>query len=191
MDNEQILKIFKKTGAFLRGHFVLSSGLHSGHYLQCALFLQYPRYASMLCKELASRFKKDKPSLIVGPAIGGIIVSYEMARQLKARSFFTEREDGKVALRRCFSVMRGERALIVEDVITTGGTAKEAADLLRSFGSKVVGIGAIIDRRKARADLGLRVESLIKIEMEDFPPDDCPLCKEKVPIARPGSRQRW
>lgn len=191
MDNDQILKIFKKTGSFLRGHFALSSGLHSGHYLQCALFLQYPRYASALCKELAKRFKDYKPSVVVGPAMGGTIVSYEVARHLKCRSLFTEREDGKVVLRRCFSVKPGEKAMIVEDVITTGGTAKEVADLLKSYGCKVVGIGAIIDRRKTRKDFGLRVESLIKLEMEDFFPQRCPLCKENVPVTRPGSKSIW
>lgn len=188
MDNEKILKIFKKTGAFLRGHFALSSGLHSGHYLQCALFLQYPKYASSLCKELSKRFEIDRPSVVVGPSMGGVIVSYELARHLKCRSLFTERENGKVVLRRCFSVHPGDKALIVEDVITTGGTAKEVADLLKSSGCDVLGIGAIIDRRKARADFGLRVESLIKLEMEDFSPQECPLCKEQVPLTKPGSR---
>lgn len=191
MTNEQILKIFKKTGSFLRGHFALSSGLHSGHYLQCALFLQYPRYSSALCKELAKRFGIDSPTVVVGPSMGGVIVSYEVARHLKVRSLFTERENGKVSLRRCFTVKEGERALIVEDVITTGGTAKEVAELLKAFGCAVVGIGAIIDRRKQRQDIGVRVESLIKLEMDDFSPGDCPLCKENVPITKPGSRNVW
>lgn len=191
MTNEQMLKIFKKTGSFLRGHFALSSGLHSGHYLQCALFLQYPRYASMLCKELARRFIADEPTVVVGPSMGGVIVSYEMARHLKVRSLFTEREQDRVTLRRCFTVSPDERALIVEDVITTGGTAKEVVDLLKSLGCEIVGIGAIIDRRKQRQDFGIRIESLIKLEMEDFPQGDCPLCKENVPITKPGSRNVW
>ncbi len=189
MTEKDVLKVFDKYNALLTGHFKLSSGLHSEKYLQCALVLQYPEAAEMLAKELAKKFAKEKIDVVVGPALGGITIAYEMARAIGVRGLFTERQDGKMVLRRGFSVKPGERALVVEDVITTGGSTKEVVEVVKSLGGKVVGVGSIIDRSGAPVDFGARFESLAKIKIETFKEGDCPLCKSHIPITKPGSRK--
>ena len=188
MTRDELLKIFRSTNALMRGHFELSSGLHSGHYFQCAVFLQHPKLAAKVCKELAARFVKAGPTVVVGPAIGGIIAAYEMARQLGVRAIFTERIDAEMALRRGFEVKRGERALVVEDVITTGESARKVIDLLETQGVRVIGVGAVMDRSSGQAQFGRRVrfEALMAIDFEAFQPSQCPLCKEGIPFVRPG-----
>lgn len=188
MDQMQIMKLLKATGALLKGHFELSSGLHSDQYLQCALVLQHPEYASLLCEELASRFKDDLVDVVCGPALGGIIVSYEVARALKARSIFCERQGDLMSLRRGFSVGRNDRVLVVEDVVTTGGSVKEIIKTVRENEGKVVGVGAIADRSNGAVDFDVRFERLLSLDIQNFPPKDCPLCKEGLPIHKPGSR---
>lgn len=189
MNQTEILQIFNDSGALLKGHFKLSSGLHSDEYLQCALVLQYPQYADRLCKELAEEFKDQKIDLVVGPALGGVIVSYEVARHLGARSIFAERQMGKMTLRRGFVVKKGERALVVEDVVTTGGSVKEILEILKKQNAEIAGIGAIVDRSKPATDFGrIKFHALIKLDLNTYTQKNCPLCKENIPIIKPGSR---
>lgn len=188
MTEKDVLKVFDKYNALLTGHFKLSSGLHSEKYLQCALVLQYPEAAEMLAKELAKKFAKEKIDVVAGPALGGITIAYEVARAIGVRGLFTERQDGKMVLRRGFSVKPGERVLVVEDVITTGGSTKEVVEVVKSLGGQVVGVGSIIDRSGAPVDFGARFESLAKIKIETFKEGDCPLCKRNIPVTKPGSR---
>ena len=189
MGNEKILEIFNKANALLNGHFKLSSGLHSEKYLQCARVLQYPEYARQLCQELAKRFYEEKPSVVVAPAIGGIVVSYEIAKALGCRSVFTERENGVMTLRRGFDVAKAEKTLVVEDVITTGTSTKEVIAAVKQRGAEVIGVGAIVDRSCEKIDFGVSFEYLIKLDIKTFEPDKCPLCKKGVLIAKPGSRK--
>ncbi len=189
MKEEQVLKVFKKTKALLKGHFKLSSGLHSERYLQCALVLQYPQYAGQLCRELAARFKKARVSAVVAPALGGVLVSYEAARALGCRSLFTERQNGEMVLRRGFSLRKSDRVLVVEDVITTGGSTKEVIEVVKGYGARLIGVGAIIDRSCENIDFGARFEALAKVNVKTFQADECPLCKAGVPVVKPGSRR--
>lgn len=183
------MKTFERCDAFHKGHFKLSSGLHSEYYLQCALVLADPKIAAKLCKELANKFKGKKIDVVIGPAIGGITAAYEVARSLGARGIFSEREEGKMALRRGFKLERGEKVLVIEDVTTTGGSAQEVVELAKSLGAKVVGVGAIIDRSGGKAKFGAPFKSLAKLNIKTFQPRDCPLCKAGKPIIKPGSRK--
>lgn len=189
MKENEVLKIFEKAGALLKGHFLLSSGLHSAQYLQCALVLQHPEYTEKLCAALAAKFKSDMINKVVAPALGGILVSYEVARSLKAKSLFTERVDGKMTLRRGFELNKSDRVLVVEDVVTTGLSTREVADVVNAFGATVAGIGAIVDRSNGKAGFRARFESLIKIDIPSFKKDACPLCKRNIPLVKPGSRK--
>ena len=185
-----MLKLLKETGALLEGHFVLSSGLHSEKYIQCASVLKYPEHAEKLCKHLAEKFKGEKIDVVAAPAIGGIVVSYELARALGARSIFTERKDGQMQLRRNFNIKKGEKVLVAEDVITTGGSTKEVIDAVKSNGADVIGIACLIDRSDKENLFGsLPLQSLLKMKIETYPAEKCPLCEKKVPIDKPGSRK--
>ena len=189
MNRESVIKIFKEHNALHKGHFKLSSGLHSEYYLQCALVLADPKIAAKLCKELAGKFKGKKIDVVIGPAIGGITAAYEVARALGARGIFSEREEGKMALRRGFKLERGEKVLVIEDVTTTGGSAQEVVDLAKRLGAKVAGVGAIIDRSGGKAEFSVPFKSLAQLEIETFKPEDCPLCKAGKPVIKPGSRE--
>jgi len=188
MNQKDVLKIFEKTGALLKGHFRLSSGLHSSDYLQCALVLQHPEYAERLCRSIADYFRKDNPTCVIAPALGGIIVSYETARALNVRSIFTERVEGKMTLRRGFSITEKDRVLVVEDVITTGLSTNEVIDVVKSLGARIIGVGCIVDRTGKDIDFGVKLFRLIKLDLPVFPPENCPLCKEGLEIIKPGSR---
>lgn len=188
MTAKDVLNIFINKKALLSGHFRLSSGLHSEKYLQCALVLQYPDLAQKLCSELAKKFSTGKITAVIGPALGGVIVSYEVARALKVRSLFTEREKGTMALRRGFTLSKKDRVLVVEDVITTGGSVNEAMRLVKTKGAKIVGLGAIIDRSPDDINLNIPFKSLARIEIKTYSAQDCPLCKKGMAIYKPGSR---
>jgi orotate phosphoribosyltransferase len=188
LEKEKILDIFRETGVMREGHFLLTSGRHSNRYMQCAKLFEHPGYSELLCGELAGRFSDFNVDLVVGPAVGGIIISYEVARALGVRTIFAERENGAMTLRRGFTVAPGSRVLVVEDVITTGGSVKEVADLMTSMGAIVVGIGVIVDRSAGKAELGYPVEAILSMEVESFSAEDCPLCKEGLPFVKPGSR---
>ena len=189
MTEKEVLELFEKSGALLTGHFRLSSGLHSEKYLQCALVLQYPDITARLSKVLANKFSKDTIDVVIGPALGGVTLAYEVARAIGSRGLFTERQDGKMVLRRGFSISKGEKALVVEDVVTTGGSTKEVIDLIKSFGANVIGVGSIIDRSNARIDFGVPFKSLAKISVETFEEKDCLLCEKNIPVTKPGSRR--
>ena len=191
LTRDQLLKTFRKTKALQRGHFELSSGLHSGHYFQCAQFLQHPPIAAKVCRELAQRFASQRPTVVIGPATGGIIVAYEVGRALHTRALYAERVDAEMQLRRGFSVGHHERVLIVEDVITTGESARKVGELVEALGAKVVGIGAVVDRSGGSVKFGRwKYQRLLVLDFENFKPHDCPLCKEDVPLTYPGRVMR-
>ncbi len=190
LTNAEIRGILNKTGVLKEGHFLLSSGRHSNQYLQCALALQYPEHASMLGKAIVEKsFKNTKIDVVVAPALGGIIIGYEVARALGVRSIFAERENGKMTLRRGFSVEPGEKVLVVEDVITTGGSAKEVIELMKTMQVELVGAASIIDRSNGSAMFDIPFFPLLPMEVESWQADQCPLCKEgAIPLRKPGSR---
>jgi len=189
MTDSEKLEIFRKTGALQEGHFLLSSGLHSNVYFQCALILQFPEYAYLFCKEIAEYFESFDFETVISPAIGGIIVGQEVARILNKRSIFTERTDGNMSLRRGFYLSNGERVLICEDVVTTAKSTKEVLSVVEGFNAKAIGLGSIVDRTSTKLDLDFPFFSTIKISAETFSPDDCPLCKKNIPYVKPGSRK--
>jgi len=190
MTETEILDIFRKHSALLEGHFILSSGLHSDRYVQCALVLQDPRVAAQLCSQLAERLSYLKPAVVAAPALGGVLVAHEVARALGVRALFTERQDGAMTLRRGFTLEPGTPTLVVEDVITTGLSTRETIECIDEAGGKVVGAGSLIDRSGGTADLGLPKASLITLKIQNYNPADCPLCKEGFPVVKPGSRTK-
>ena len=190
---DSILGPFNDTGAYLRGHFRLTSGLHSGEYLQCALVLQHPKHAERFGQLLADEFRRlgagRSVSAVVSPAIGGLIIGHEVARALGARFIFTERDaSGKMVLRRGFSVESGEVVVVVEDVVTTGGSSREVMDILREAGADVLAAASIIDRSGGSADLGVPRVALETMKVEAYREEDCPMCRAGTPVVKPGSR---
>jgi orotate phosphoribosyltransferase len=188
MTNEEVIDIFKKTGALLEGHFVLTSGYHSPHYFQCAKVLQHPEYNVIFSYELAKRFKDKKIDLVISPAIGGIVLGTEIGRQLNTRTIFTERENGKMTLRRGFNINENENVLICEDVVTTGGSVFEIIDLVKEYGANLTGVGFIIDRSNGKVDFETEQYSLAKMEVIKFEEKDIPEWLAKIPVTKPGSR---
>jgi orotate phosphoribosyltransferase len=186
--SESILEEFRKTGAYLKGHFRLTSGLHSNEYMQCALVLQHPAIAEKFGRDLASHF--PKVDIVVSPAVGGLIIGHEVARALGARFLFTERDPAtsKMILRRGFTVKPGETAVVIEDVVTTGGSTRDVIETLQAAGVKVLGAASIIDRSGGKADLGVPKVALATLEVTAWPADFCPLCREGIPVEKPGSR---
>lgn len=189
MTQKKILDIFKKTEALLTGHFLLTSGLHSNEYFQCAKVLQHPDIAEELCSRIVNYFSKKKITAVIAPAIGGIVVAHEVARFFGARALFTERENQQMVLRRGFEIKQGESVLVVEDVITTGGSVSEVINLVKKLEGIPVGLATIVDRSGGTIDFGLEYFSLISIDVNDVPYDKCNLCKRGVPIEKPGSRK--
>lgn len=190
MRAEEVVERFRQTGALLEGHFVLTSGLHSTHYLQCALVLQHPPEAEAFGRAIAAHFAGQAIRTVVAPAIGGIVIGWEVARALGARSVWTEREDGRMTLRRGFTVKPGERVLVAEDVVTTGGSTRETCDALRAAGALVVAAASIIDRSGGRADVGVPRVALATLDVPAVAPNDCALCAQGVPAVKPGSRKQ-
>lgn len=189
MLQEEVLERFRRTGALLEGHFVLSSGLHSTEYLQCALVLQYPAEAEAFGRAIAEGFPRGQIESVVSPAIGGIVIGWEVARALGVRSIWTEREDGRMTLRRGFTVRPGESVLVVEDVVTTGGSTRETIEAMLAAGARVVGAASIIDRSGGRADVGVPRTALATLDVPSYAPASCALCAEGVPAVKPGSRK--
>ncbi len=190
---DQVTKILTDAGVLLEGHFLLTSGKHSNRYLQCAKLFRNARAAELICKELAERFQSEGIEVVIGPAMGAIQMAYEVSRHLGCENFFAERDDeGKMTLRRGFEVHPGMRVLVVEDVVTTGGSVKEVIELVRAAGGVVVGVGSVVDRTGGAMDFGdgIRFESTYPIKVDAWEPADCPLCKEgKLPPVKPGSRK--
>lgn len=189
ISKERVVEILKDSNVLLEGHFILTSGRHSNQYMQCARILQYPEYARELASIIVESFKDEKIDLVIAPAVGGIIIGYEVARQLKTRNAFSEREDGVMTLRRGFSIKENERVLVIEDVVTTGGSVKEVISLVEKSGGVVVGVGSLVDRSMGSVDFGYKYISSYCANVESFEPSDCPLCKEgKLEAYKPGSR---
>jgi orotate phosphoribosyltransferase len=192
LDRDEVLGLFKETGALLEGHFLLTSGLHSNQYFQCAKVLQYPRYCEQLCGEIARHFSARHIDVVVAPALGGIVVGQEVGRQLGARTLFAERKDGAMQLRRGFEIATGERVLVCEDVVTTGGSVQEVIDIVHAAGGITAGVGYIVDRSAGRVRFpvgsGGTQFAVLALEVVAHKPEDCPLCKEQIPVVKPGSR---
>ena len=190
LTKERVIEILKEAGVLQEGHFLLTSGRHSNKYLQCAKIFRNTKYSEELCAALAAQFKDDDIQLVIGPALGAVQMAYEVSRHLGCENFFTEREDGVMTLRRGFSIQPGQRVLVVEDVVTTGGSVREVIDIVKKAGGIVAGVGVVVDRTGGKIDFGVPVKSVIAMEVESWEADACPLCKEgKIPLVKPGSRK--
>jgi len=185
----EILKLFKQTEALLEGHFLLTSGRHSDQYFQCAKVLQYTNYNTQICEKIVNHFRNLEIDTVIAPALGGIIVGQEVARQLNKKFIFAEREQTALTLRRGFSINENEKVLICEDVVTTGGSVFEVIEIVKSFAAQVAGVGFIVDRSNGKVNFGYSQFSALKVNAISFPPEDCELCKKGVPLVKPGSRK--
>ena len=189
LNQNEAISIFTISGALMEGHFKLTSGRHSNRYMQCAQVLQYPNYTEKLAAHLAEKFAADKIDVVIGPAMGGIIVAYEVARQLNVPGIFCERENGQMVLRRGFKLENGSRVLVVEDVVTTGGSVVEVMEIVRQAGAEVAGVGVLVDRSAGKVDFGVRKEAVLTMDIQSWPAEECPLCKAGHGEAiKPGSR---
>jgi len=195
MTRDELLDLFRRTGALLDGHFRLSSGLHSAGYLQCALVLQHPAHAEALGRALTDHVRELRPTVVLSPALGGVIIGHEVGRALGVRAIFAERQDGELTLRRGFMVAEADRVLLVEDVLTTGGSTRETMQVATAAGGRVVGAASIVDRSGGKrklsgggATLGVPFASLLDIDLPTYEPDQCPLCAKGLPVTKPGSR---
>ncbi|MEN3338217.1 MAG: orotate phosphoribosyltransferase [Acidobacteriota bacterium] len=188
MQSSAVLDLFRTSGALLEGHFRLTSGLHSDRYLQSALVLQYPEHAEVLGRALAERLAHLQPTAVLSPALGGIVIGHEVARALGIKALFAERVNGDLTLRRGFSLSSADRVLVVEDVITTGGSTRETSNVATAAGAIVVGAGSIIDRGSDPHRLSLPLVSLVNLEVPAHQPEACPLCARGIPVVKPGSR---
>ena len=190
MTQQEILKILKDSGALLEGHFILTSGLHSPQYIEKFRVLEQPEYTEMLCKEIAGIYKNSGITVVIGPMTGGIILAYETARQLGVKSIFTERVEGKMKFRREFTLLPSDKVLIVEDIITTGGSVKEVIDEVKKYGSTIVGLSCLVDRSNGKAKFDIPYNPLLVMDVVTYPPDDCPLCKSGSTAVKPGSTNK-
>ncbi len=189
LSREEAVKIFSDSGALMEGHFLLTSGRHSNQYMQCAQVLQYPAYTEQLARHIADKFEKDGIELVVGPAMGGIIVSYEVARQLGVPGIFAERKDGQMEIRRGFTINPGQKVLVVEDVVTTGGSVREVIDAVKEAGGEVAGVAVLVDRSNGSVTFGVKQEAVLSMDIQSWEQAECPLCKEgKTEAYKPGSR---
>jgi orotate phosphoribosyltransferase len=188
MSPDDILALVRESGALLEGHFRLSSGLHSGGYLQCALVLQHPRHGEALGRAIAERTRGFGAQVVLSPALGGVVIGHEVARALGVRAIFAERQDGALTLRRGFTLAPGERVLLVEDVVTTAGSTRETIDVARAAGATVVAAAAIIDRGAEPNRLDVPFEPLVRHALPSYDAGSCPLCAKGIPMVKPGSR---
>src|SRR5262245_29484010 len=188
MSREELLDLFRKSGALLEGHFRLTSGLHSSGYLQCALVLQHPRHAEALGRAIADRTRHLRPTVVLSPALGGVVIGHEVGRALNVRALFAERQDAALTLRRGFVIGETDRVLVVEDVLTTGGSTRETMQVARAAGGQVVGAAAIVDRSGGRAAFDVPFASLLDVDLPTYEPNECPLCAQGLPVVKPGSR---
>ena len=189
LTQQQALDCYKKTGAILKGHFKLTSGRHSDTYMQSAKLFIDTKQSEIVCKALAEKLAGDKIDLVVSPAIGGILMGYEVARQLGVPNIFAERENGEMTLRRGFTIEKGTKVVVVEDVVTTGGSVKEVVKLVQGLGAEVVAVASLVDRSNGNVDFGVKYVNLISMEVVSYDAHECPLCKEgKIELTKPGSR---
>ena len=190
LKRDEIINILGEAGVLLEGHFQLTSGRHSDKYLQCAKLFRSSKYSEVICAELAAKFKKDNIELVAGPALGAVIMAYEVARALKVGNAFAERDhEGKMCLRRGFSIEEGQRVLVVEDVVTTGGSVKEVIKIIEDRGGVVAGIGCVADRSGGKIDFGYNFKSVLEMEVQSWLPHECPLCAKGGAAVKPGSRK--
>jgi orotate phosphoribosyltransferase len=190
VNTEEIMHLYRETGVLLEGHFLLTSGRHSGQFLQCSQIMQWPHLAERLAREIGARFSGERIDGVVGPALGGIILAYEVARALGVRGVYAEKENGRMTLRRGFFVRKGERFLCVEDALTTGASVRMIMDVVRESGGVVAGVGVLSDRSGGQVDLGARLEALTTLSVDSFAPEDCPLCRAGLPLTKPKSAAR-
>jgi orotate phosphoribosyltransferase len=188
MTESDVLMMFRQSGALLEGHFRLSSGLHSPGYLQCALVLQHPQHAEALGAALGNVVRSLDAGVVLSPALGGVVIGQEVGRALGVRAMFAERQDGQLTLRRGFTLDPGERVLVVEDVVTTGGSTRETMDVARAAGAVVVGACAVVDRSGGKQGLDVPFHALLPMAVDTYQPEACPLCQSGVPVVKPGSR---
>lgn len=192
LSNERVTDILKEAGVLLEGHFLLTSGRHSNKYLQCARIFRNTKYSEELCSALAELFSDSNVQLVIGPAMGAVQMAYEVSRHIGCENFFTERdENGAMALRRGFVVEPGQRVLVVEDVVTTGGSVKEVIELVKKAGGVVAGVGSIVDRTGGKIDFGVPFRAVYSADVTSWEAEECPLCKEgKLEVVKPGSRKK-
>ena len=188
MTRDELLDLFRRAGALLEGHFRLTSGLHSSGYLQCALVLQHPAHAEALGRAIADRTRSLRPTVVLSPALGGVVIGHEVGRALGVRALFAERQDGALTLRRGFVIAENDRVLVVEDVLTTGGSTRETMQVAKASGGQVVGAASIVNRSGGRAEFDVPFASLLDIDLPTHEPDKCPLCARGLPVVKPGSR---
>jgi orotate phosphoribosyltransferase len=188
MTRDELLDLFRRSGALLEGHFRLTSGLHSSGYLQCALVLQHPEHAEALGRAIAERTRSLRATAVLSPALGGVVIGHEVGRALGVRALFAERQDGELTLRRGFVIAENDRVLVVEDVLTTGGSTRETMQVARASGGQVVGAASIVNRSGGRAAFDVPFASLLDIDLPTYEPNDCPLCSQGLPVIKPGSR---
>lgn len=191
MTRDQMLDLFRRSGALLEGHFRLTSGLHSPGYLQCALVLQHPLSAEALGRALADRTRALRPTVVLSPALGGVVIGHEVGRALGVRAIFAERQDGRLTLRRGFTLDDADRVLVVEDVLTTGGSTRETMEVAKAAGGRVVGAASIVNRGAPAEGVAFDVPfaALLDVALPTYEPDACPLCAQGLPVVKPGSRQ--
>lgn len=189
MNEAQVRQLLIDTGAILEGHFLLTSGLHSPLYVEKFQVLQYPQHTAALCAALAERFRDKNISVVVGPVTGGILLAHEVGKNLGTRAIFTERENGMMTLRRGFVIHPGERVLVVEDIVTTGGSVQEVLDVVKQARGEIVGVGMLVDRSGGKASFGVPTEALLHLSVPTHQPDQCPLCAKGVPVIKRGSRK--
>jgi orotate phosphoribosyltransferase len=182
LTQERVLRIFEESGALLHGHFRLTSGLHSDTYFEKFQVLQYPRYVEELCGELARRFSEDGVEVVLGPTTGGVLLAYEIGKQLGTRGIFAEKGDGGRVLKRGFKIEPGQRVLVVDDILTTGGSVKDTIDIVALSGGVLAGVGLLVDRTGGKMDFGAKTEALLSLDVVKFEPSECPLCKAGVPL---------
>src|SRR6185436_6594054 len=188
LSHDELLDLFRRSGALLDGHFRLTSGLHSSAYLQCALVLSRPADAEVLGREVADKVRSFSPTVVLSPALGGIVIGHEVGRALGVRALFAERQEGVLTLRRGFVLADNDRVLVVEDVLTTGGSTRETMQVARAAGAQVVGVGSIVDRSGGTARFDVPLASLLSMSVPAYEPDKCPLCAKGLPVVKPGSR---
>jgi orotate phosphoribosyltransferase len=189
MTRDELLDLYRRSGALLEGHFRLTSGLHSPGYLQCALVLQHPHQAEALGRAIADRVRDLRPTVVLSPALGGVVIGQEVGRALGVRAIFAERQDGRLALRRGFTLDGTDRVLVVEDVMTTGGSTRETIEVAKAAGGQVVGTASIVDRSGGTIRFDVPFTSLLDIALPTYEPAQCPLCAQGLPVVKPGSRQ--
>lgn len=188
MTRDELLDLYRRSGALLEGHFRLTSGLHSSGFMQCALVLQDPPTAEMLGRELAQHLRTLRATVVLSPALGGLIIGHEVARALGVRAIFAERQDAVLTLRRGFTLSSSDRVVVIEDVVTTGTSTRETMQVAEAAGAQVVGAGSIVDRSGGRSSLGVPYTSLLQIDLPTYQPESCPLCATGLPVVKPGSR---